>query len=134
MRILLILLVMIPSSLSTSIRITPLNPPPQSYKVKVSMYTTSAGQTDSDPLMTASGYKLSATNPKAHRIIAVSRDLKRLLGFGTRVMVQGIGKWSGVYVIRDVMNARFTKKIDILINPTDKATSFHSATLTPIQE
>ena len=123
---------MIPSSLSTSIRTTPLRPPPETYKVKVSMYTTSVGQTDSDPLMTASGYKLSATNPKAHRIIAVSRDLKQLLGFGTRVLVEGIGKWSGVYTIRDVMNKRFTRKIDILINPTDEPTYFHSATLTPL--
>lgn len=125
---------MIPSSLSTSIRTTPLRPPPESYKVKVSMYTTSVGQTDSSPFTTASGFKLDPINPKKHRIIAVSRDLKLLLGFGTRVMVQGIGKWSGVYVIRDVMNKRFTKKIDILINPTDEPTYFHSATLTPIQE
>jgi len=93
------------------------------------MYTVSGTQTDSTPLITASGFKLHPSNPKKHRIIAVSRDLKRKFKFGEKVRIEGVGKYSGVYTVRDVMNARWTKKIDILINPEDKAISYNKARL-----
>ena len=53
-------------------------------------------------------------------MVAVSRDLKRKYKFGTKVRITGIGKHNGVYVVRDVMNKRFTKRVDILINGKDK--------------
>ena len=94
--------------------------------VKVTTYTTDPKQTDSSPYVTASGYKLDKKNPKKHRIIAVSRDIKRKLKFGDRVKVTGVGKYSGIYVVEDVMNKRFRNRIDILINPKDRPTSFDS--------
>ena len=85
-------------------------------------YTPSEKETDSTPLITASGFKINPKNPKKHRIIAVSRDLKKKYKFGTRVKISGAGKYSGEYVVRDVMNKRYKKRIDILIGHKDKQT------------
>ena len=93
-------------------------------EVTATTYTPSVRETDSTPLVTASGFKINPKNPKRHRIIAVSRDLKRKYKFGTRVKVTGAGKYSGEYVVRDVMNKRYRKRIDILIGRKDKQTKF----------
>jgi 3D (Asp-Asp-Asp) domain-containing protein len=90
--------------------------------VTVTTYTVSAGQTDSTPLITASGYKLDSVNPKKQKVIAISRDLKRKYKFGQKVRVKGAGKLDGVYTVRDLMAKRWTKKIDILINPDESGT------------
>lgn len=90
--------------------------------VTVTTYKPTSGETDSTPNVTASGFKISKKNPKKHRIIAVSRDLKRKLKFGQRVRLKNAGKYNGEYVVRDVMNKRYKKRIDILINPKDKQT------------
>jgi 3D (Asp-Asp-Asp) domain-containing protein len=90
--------------------------------VTLTTYSVTESQTDSTPLITASGFKLNATNPKRHRIIAVSRDLKRKYKFGQKVRIEGAGKYNGIYTIRDLMHHRWKNKIDILINPSDKHT------------
>jgi 3D (Asp-Asp-Asp) domain-containing protein len=90
--------------------------------VTVTTYKATSEETDSTPNVTASGFKISKKNPKKHRIIAVSRDLKRKLKFGQRVRLRNAGKYNGEYVVRDVMNKRYKKRIDILINPKDKQT------------
>jgi 3D (Asp-Asp-Asp) domain-containing protein len=51
------------------------------------------------------------------------------LDFGDTVILKGIGKWDGEYVVHDVMNKRFKNRIDILINPNDEATMFKEAKL-----
>lgn len=102
------------------------------HTVRVSMYTTNAAQTDSTPLVTASGFELDSINPGKHRIIAVSWDLKKLFKYGDKVRVEGIGKYDGVYVVRDLMHSRWEKKIDILIDPADKAISFKAAKLSKV--
>ena len=91
--------------------------------VTVTTYKASSEETDSTPNVTASGFKISKKNPKKHRIIAVSRDLKRKLKFGQRVRLKNAGKYNGEYVVRDVMNKRYKKLIDILINPKDIQTT-----------
>ena len=90
--------------------------------VTVTTYSITEGETDSTPLITASGFKINPQNPKRHRIIAVSRDLKRKYRFGQRVRITNAGKYNGEYVIRDLMHHRWKNKIDILINPDDKHT------------
>ena len=90
--------------------------------VTVTTYTTSESETDSTPLLTASGFKINGSNPFRHRIIAVSRDLKRKYKFGQKVRIRGAGRYDGTYVVRDVMHSRWRKKIDILINPDQKQT------------
>ena len=97
--------------------------------VMVTTYSPTIEQTDSTPLITASGYKINPANPKKQRIVAVSRDLKRKYKFGKKVRITGIGKLSGTYTIRDVMNKRFKKRVDILIGENDKQTSFKNAKL-----
>lgn len=88
--------------------------------VTLTTYKATESETDSTPNITASGFKI--TNPKKHRIIAVSRDLKRKWGWGTKVRIVGAGKYSGTYRVHDVMNKRYKKRIDILVGHNDKQT------------
>jgi 3D (Asp-Asp-Asp) domain-containing protein len=90
--------------------------------VTVTTYTPSVEECDSTPLITASGFKINEGNPRRHRIVAVSRDLKRKYKFGTKLRIKGAGKYDGTYTVRDVMNKRFRKRIDILVNKRDKQT------------
>jgi 3D (Asp-Asp-Asp) domain-containing protein len=101
--------------------------------VTATTYTVSAGETDSTPLITASGFKLDSLNPKKHKIIAVSRDLKRKYRFGQKVRVKGAGKLDGIYTVRDVMARRWRKKIDILINPDDDGTKIRKVKIYNIE-
>jgi 3D (Asp-Asp-Asp) domain-containing protein len=97
--------------------------------VTVTTYSPTIEQTDSTPLITASGFKINPTNPKKQRIVAVSRDLKKKYKFGKKIRITGIGKLSGTYTIRDVMNKRYKKRVDILIGEDDTQTSFKNAKL-----
>jgi len=90
--------------------------------VTITTYTPTIEECDSTPLITASGFKINERNPKRHRIIAVSRDLKRKYKFGTKLRIKGAGKYDGTYVVRDVMNKRYKNRIDILVGKTDKQT------------
>jgi 3D (Asp-Asp-Asp) domain-containing protein len=90
--------------------------------VTLTTYTPTAEECDSTPLITASGFKINESNPKRHRIIAVSRDLKRKYKFGTKLRIKGAGKYDGTYTVRDVMNKRYKKRIDILVGKKDKQT------------
>ena len=90
--------------------------------VTITTYTPSVEETDSTPLITASGFKINERNPRKHRIVAVSRDLKRKYKFGTKLRIKGAGKYDGTYTVRDVMNKRFRKRIDILVGKKDKQT------------
>jgi 3D (Asp-Asp-Asp) domain-containing protein len=102
------------------------------YTVQATVYSTNPKETDSTPNITASGFRLDPSNPKKHRIIAVSRDLKQKLGFGKRVRIEGAGIHNGEYTVRDVMNKRWTNKIDILINPQDPPISYKGVKVYPL--
>ena len=97
--------------------------------VTVTTYSPTVEQTDSTPLITASGFKINPINPKKQRIVAVSRDLKRKYKFGKKIRITGIGKLSGTYTVRDVMNKRYRNRVDILIGTKDKQTKFKKAKL-----
>ena len=88
--------------------------------VTLTTYRANEAETDSTPDITASGFKI--TNPKKHRIIAVSRDLKKKYKFGQKIRIVGAGKYSGTYRVHDVMNKRYKNRIDILIGANDKQT------------
>lgn len=88
--------------------------------VTLTTYKASEGETDSTPNITASGFKI--TNPKKHKIIAVSRDLKKKYKFGQKIRITGAGKYNGTYRVHDVMNKRYRNRIDILIGHKDKQT------------
>ena len=100
--------------------------------VSLSTYKADTTETDSTPLVTASGFKLDSLNPKKHRVIAISRDLKALFAFGDKVILTNAGKFNGVWFIHDVMNKRYKNKIDILINPSDRQMSLERVVISKI--
>jgi 3D (Asp-Asp-Asp) domain-containing protein len=100
--------------------------------VSLSTYKADTAETDSTPLVTASGFKLDSLNPKKHRVIAISRDLKALFDFGDKVILTNAGKFNGVWFIHDIMNKRYKNKIDILINPSDRQLSLKGVLISKI--
>jgi 3D (Asp-Asp-Asp) domain-containing protein len=108
--------------------------PVEEVSVTLTTYTASVAETDSTPFITASGFKLNKKNPKKHRIIAVSRDLKKKYKFGQRVKVKGAGKLDGVYVVHDVMNKRYKKRIDVLINKKDKQVKYRNIKISKLED
>ncbi len=100
--------------------------------VSLSTYKADTTETDSTPLVTASGFKLDSLNPKKHRVIAISRDLKELFAFGDQVKLTNAGKFNGIWFIHDVMNKRYKNKIDILINPSDRQISLEGVVISKI--
>ena len=88
--------------------------------VTLTTYSPNEGETDSTPNITASGFKIDVDNPGKHKIIAVSRDLKRKWKFNQKVRIRKAGKYNGVYTVKDVMNKRHKKRIDILVGLTEK--------------
>lgn len=88
--------------------------------VTLTTYSPTEGETDSTPNITASGFKIDIDNPKKHKIIAVSRDLKRKWKFNQKVRIRKAGKYNGVYTVKDVMNKRHKKRIDILVGSKEK--------------
>jgi 3D (Asp-Asp-Asp) domain-containing protein len=90
--------------------------------VTLTTYKASESETDSTPNITASGFKIDTNNPKKHRIIAVSRDLKKKYKFGQKVRITDAGKYNGTYRVHDVMNKRYKNRIDILIGHNEKQT------------
>lgn len=107
---------------------------PISYEtVTLTTYAPTEGETDSTPHLTASGFKIDKDNPKKHRIIAVSRDLKKKWPFGTKVRIKKAGKYNGIYTVKDVMNKRYKNRIDILIGEDDKQTTINNVKITKIK-
>jgi 3D (Asp-Asp-Asp) domain-containing protein len=90
-------------------------------KVTLTIYSPTESETDSTPNLTASGFEIDMNNPGKHKIIAVSRDLKRKgWKFGEKVRIKGAGKYNGVYTIRDLMNKRHKNRVDVLVGGEDK--------------
>ena len=77
-------------------------------RVQATAYSSHVGQTDSTPFLAAWNNHIRP----GMKIIAVSRDLitKYGLGNGKKVRIQGL---PGYYTVRDKMNKRYTKRIDI---------------------
>jgi len=86
-----------------------------SLEVIATAYTSSKGETDSTPSITAWGDKLTP----GMKSIAVSRDLIKMgLTHGVVVSIDGL---EDKYVVLDKMNKRWTKKIDIYMGKDRKA-------------
>jgi 3D (Asp-Asp-Asp) domain-containing protein len=89
--------------------------------VTATIYHAVEGQTDSTPLITASGKHIDPNNPEKHRWIAVSRDLEPLgFTFGTEVIVEGALGMEGIWIVQDRMNKRWKHRIDFLVNKEKK--------------
>ena len=89
-----------------------------SYKVTVTTYTPTKEQCDSTPNITADGTKIKPWRATDYRFVALSRDLlSRWDGpfeYGDYVVIEGTGKWDGIYQVRDTMNPKWTNRVDIL--------------------
>ena len=100
------------------------------YSVKATAYTSTKRQTDSTPCIGAWGDNICRLNSKGVKIIAVSRDLERF-GFkhNKKVMIKfkGSTSWRGPYVIKDRMNKRWERRIDIYMGHHSKATAHRTA-------
>ncbi|WP_309497464.1 LysM peptidoglycan-binding domain-containing protein [Sulfurovum sp.] len=77
-------------------------------RVTATAYTSHAGQTDDTPFLAAWNNRLVP----GEKSIAVSRDLLSRFGMrnGTKVRISGL---RGYYEVRDKMNKRYKKRIDI---------------------
>ena len=89
-----------------------------SYNVTVTTYNPTRQQTDSTPNITADGTKINIRKATSYRYVALSRDLlSRWDGpfeYGDYVVIEGTGKWDGIYQVRDTMNPKWTNRVDIL--------------------
>jgi len=77
-------------------------------RVTATAYTSHRGQTDKTPFLAAWNNRIRP----GMKIIAVSRDLIKKYGLtnGKKVRIQGL---PGVYTVKDKMNKRYKKRIDI---------------------
>lgn len=85
--------------------------------VTVTCYQPVKSQCDSKPLVTADGSIINLKHLKSGKIkwCAVSRDLLWMFPKNKpkRVWIEGMG----IYEVRDVLNRRYTHRVDILIHP-----------------
>jgi hypothetical protein len=88
------------------------------FYVTVTMYNAEESQTDNSPLITADNTFIIKEKINELKYIAVSRDLHSRYGgpfkFGDKVLLLNAGVKNGVYIIKDLMNRRFKRRIDIL--------------------
>jgi 3D (Asp-Asp-Asp) domain-containing protein len=106
-----------------------------SESVTLTTYSPSHGETDASPNITASGFKIDTNNPGRHKIIAVSRDLKRKgWKFNKKVRIRGAGRYNGVYTIKDIMNKRHRKRIDVLVGSNRKPIKLSNVKVTLLND
>ena len=90
-----------------------------SQMVRYTVFNAESGQTDASPLITADQSKIDVKELAIGNLrwVAVSRDLLKKYNFGDTIIVTGCTQdvYNGEWIIHDVMNKRFTKKIDFLV-------------------
>lgn len=92
----------------------------QVMKVTVTAYNPVAEQCDSDPLIAASMRKVREGT------VAVSRDLfDQGWVFGKKIRIEGLG----IFEINDLMNKRFTKRVDVFMWDEAQARQFGKRTI-----
>ena len=88
------------------------------FNVTVTTYNPTVRQCDSTPNITADGTKFYTWKASSYRYVALSRDLLSRWGgpfnYGDYIVIEGTGKWDGVYQVRDTMNPKWTNRVDIL--------------------
>lgn len=84
-----------------------------SYNCTLTAYSATKDQTDDTPYETA-----LMERPVVGGTVAVSHDLKQYLG--NKVYING----HGVFRVNDLMNKRFTRKIDLFVKDRQTAINF----------
>ncbi len=105
---------------------------PEAIKVIVTAtcYQATAQQCDSVYWITASGSKIDTKRANKHRWIAISRDLQDGFKMGDTVLVEGTWVYDGKWIVQDLMNARWEKKIDFLVTPDSYLNKWDNILLT----
>lgn len=83
---------------------------------------------------TADGTRINSKNAKGLKLIAISWDLRKLYPFGTKVLITGAGHLDGIYTVRDLMHKKWSKKIDILVDPGHKLVRFTDVKIMKLPE
>ena len=90
----------------------------QEFDVTVTTYNPTRSQTDSTPNQTADGTIIKPWKATQYRYVALSRDLLSRWGgpfeYGDYVVIEGTDGWDGIYQVRDTMNPKWVKRVDIL--------------------
>jgi 3D (Asp-Asp-Asp) domain-containing protein len=89
--------------------------PADTFTVAATVYHATAAQTNSEPNITAFGYRIDTTQVDKYRYIAISRDLEEYFSKGDTVIVSGTWVYDGMWIVADRMNERWNNKIDFLI-------------------
>ena len=104
------------------------------FKVTVTMYNPTREQCDATPNITADGTKINPKKASSYRYVALSRDLLSRWGgpfeYGDFVVIEGTGKYDGVYEVKDTMNPKWVKRVDILRTPGSRQFKYKNITLT----
>ena len=103
------------------------------HNVTVTMYNPTRGQTDKTPNELADGTKINPRKATSYRYIALSRNLLKRWGgpfdYGDYVVIEGTGRYDGVYQVKDTMSARFINRVDILRSRNSKHFKYTNVTL-----
>lgn len=100
------------------------------HYVDATVYNALKAQTNSQPNITASNKRIKNVHKAGDlRWIAVSRDLAEKIPFGSKVEVSGItgpdaDYYNGIWQVEDLMNKRFDRKIDFLVDSNVKLGSW----------
>ena len=88
------------------------------FDVTVTTYNPTRQQCDSTPNITADGTRINPKRATQYRYVALSRDLLSRWGgpfdYGDYIIIEGTGDRDGVYQVRDTMNPKWVKRVDIL--------------------
>ena len=103
------------------------------HEVTVTVYHAVEGQTDSTPDVLADGTRIDITKAGQYRYCALSRDLlERWDGpyaYGDTIYLEGAGKFSGPWIVKDTMNKRFKMRMDLLVDVGTRPYKFEVATI-----
>ena len=106
---------------------------PQPIEVTVTIYHAVIGQTDSTPHILADGTKIDIKRAGSYRYCALSRDLLERWGgefaYGDTIYIDNIGKFSGAWIVKDTMNKRWTKRVDLLLDGGSKLYKWETASM-----
>ena len=87
-------------------------------EVDVTMYQPVYPQTDDTPNITADGTRIRISKASQYKFVALSRNLLKRWGgpfdYGDLVLLKGTDHKDGVYQVRDTMNPKWVKRVDIL--------------------
>ena len=98
--------------------------------VTATTYTLAAAENGPYGNSLASGFKANKKHPGLNRVIAVSPDMLDSFPFHSYVIVKNASKqFNGIWKVEDVMNKRYTHRIDFLINYRTKYNKFYNVVI-----